>query len=73
MALSLTCNHCHEVVTGEDEDELVARVQNHVRGHAHDHGRDHGRDHAVSREQILARLRRPHLEEKPPTGTARRS
>jgi hypothetical protein len=68
MALSLTCRHCHQVITGDDEDELVARVQAHVRGHA----RDHGRDHAVSREQILARLHRQHPEE-PPTGTARRS
>ena len=69
MTLSLTCKHCDEVITGDGEDELVARVQTHVRGHA----RGHRRGHAVSREQILARLHRQHPEEKPPTGTAGRS
>jgi hypothetical protein len=69
MTLSLTCKHCDEVLTGDDEDGLVARVQTHVRGHA----RDYGRGHAVSREQILARLHSQRPEEKPPTGTAGRS
>ena len=54
MALSLTCKRCQEVITGADEDELVARVQAHVGGH----GNPGGRDHNVSREHILARLRR---------------
>lgn len=54
MALSLTCKRCHEVVTGADEDELVALVQAHVRGHNNPGDRDHN----VSREHILTRLRR---------------
>lgn len=54
MDLSLTCKRCHEVITGADEDELVALVQAHVGGHNNPGGRDHN----VSREHILARLRR---------------
>lgn len=54
MTLSLTCKRCQEVITGDDEDELVTRVQAHVRGHS----RLHGRFHAVSQEQVLARLHR---------------
>jgi hypothetical protein len=54
MTLSLTCKNCNEAITGEDEDEFVARVQAHVRGH----GRTHGFSHIVSRRQVLARLRR---------------
>ncbi len=54
MSLSLTCKRCDVVITGEDEDELVAKVQAHVLGHA----RQHDRDHSVSREHVLARLRR---------------
>jgi hypothetical protein len=64
MTLSLTCKHCGEMLTGDVEDELVARVQTHVSGHA----RDHGRDHAISREQILARLARQQSKEQLPTG-----
>ncbi len=52
MTRSMKCNRCGEVLTGSAEDDLVDRVQAHVRGHAC----DHGRDHAPSREQILARL-----------------
>jgi len=63
MTLSLTCTHCGVVLAGDDEDELVAQVQTHVRGHA----RDHGRDHAISREQILARLHREQSKQQPPT------
>ncbi len=54
MALSLTCKRCYEVITDADDDELVALVQAHVRGHNNPGGRDHN----VSREHILARLRR---------------
>jgi hypothetical protein len=54
MALTLTCKNCHQPVTGQDEDELVARVQAHSRAHA----ATHGRDHEIPREQILARARR---------------
>jgi hypothetical protein len=59
MTLSLSCKHCDEVITGDDEDELVARVQTHVRTHS----RLHGRSHAVSREQVLARLHRQDRKE----------
>jgi len=44
MALSLACKSCKELITGEGEDELVARVQAHVS----DHARAHGREHTVS-------------------------
>ena len=54
MALSLTCKNCDEVLTGADEDELVAVVQAHIGAHA----RDHGATHEISREQVLARLER---------------
>jgi hypothetical protein len=54
MTLSLTCNRCKEKITGEDEDQLVARVQAHVDGHS----RTSGHSHAVSREHVLARLER---------------
>ena len=54
MTLNLTCKRCDEVLAGETEDELVARVQAHVRSHA----RDHGQDHAPTRDQILRRLAR---------------
>lgn len=50
MTLSLTCTRCKEVITADGEDELVSRVQAHVRSHS--------RVHAVSREQVLARLHR---------------
>jgi len=59
MSLSLTCKRCNEPITGEDEDELVARVQAHVATHS----RLHGRFHQVSREQVLARLRRQEAKE----------
>jgi hypothetical protein len=55
MTLSLTCKRCNEVITGHDEDELVTRVQTHVRLHT--------RLHAVSREQVLARLHRQDRKE----------
>jgi hypothetical protein len=59
MTLSLTCKRCNEKITGEDEDELVVRVQTHVGTH----GRLHGRFHTVSREQVLTRLRRQEAKE----------
>jgi predicted small metal-binding protein len=49
MALSLTCPRCEAVITADDEDELVAKVQ----AHAHD---DHDGVHSLSRERILAHL-----------------
>lgn len=63
MTLSLTCKHCDATLTGATEDELVDRVQAHVRGHS----LDHGRDHTVSREQILARHARQQSKPPPPT------
>ncbi|MFD8381810.1 hypothetical protein ACFV2X_25365 [Streptomyces sp. NPDC059679] len=62
MMLTLTCNHCHEAITAADEDELVTRVQTHVRGHAQEHG---GGGHVPTREQILARLHHPRHVTKP--------
>ena len=59
MTLSLTCNSCNEAITGADEDELVARVQAHVR----EHSRLHGVSHTLSRDQVLARLRRQQAKE----------
>ena len=54
MSLSLTCKRCDQAITGTDEDELVANVQEHVARHSH----KHERDHEVSREHVLRRLRR---------------
>jgi predicted small metal-binding protein len=51
MTLSLTCPRCDARVTADDEDELVAKVQSHVRD-------DHSATHLLSREHILARLHR---------------
>jgi predicted small metal-binding protein len=58
MALTLTCKNCRQPIAGQDEDELVTRVQAHVRAHADGHGR--GRNHEITREQILTRARREH-------------
>lgn len=49
--LSLTCPRCHAVITADDEENLVARVQAHVRD-------DHGGGHVPSRKHILALLHR---------------
>jgi hypothetical protein len=51
MTVGVTCTRCHELITAEDEDELVAQVQTHAR----DHGGAHGA-HIPSRERILAHL-----------------
>jgi hypothetical protein len=51
MTLSVTCPRCGAVITARDEDELVARVQAHVRD-------DHNAGHRPSRKHILARLHR---------------
>lgn len=59
MPLGLTCRSCKETITGEDEDELVARVQAHALGH----GRVHGVAHKVTRERVLFRLRRQQAKE----------
>lgn len=54
MSVELTCGPCGTVITGEDEDELVARVQEHARGHDNTE---------LSREHILAHLSGEHPEE----------
>ena len=48
MSLALTCKHCGAEVAGETADELVERVQAHVRLH--------GATHTPAREAILALL-----------------
>ena len=54
MTLSVTCRRCKELITAEDENALVAQVEEHAR----DHGGAHGR-HVPTRERILSHLRRP--------------
>lgn len=53
MLFSLTCPRCDAVITADDEEELVARVQAHVRD-------DHNAAHSPSQKHILARLHRQH-------------
>lgn len=52
MSVSLTCRHCSQVMSAENEEQFVLLVQVHVRGHA----QEHGRYHTISREDVLARL-----------------
>lgn len=51
MMMTLNCQRCDAVIDAEDEDDLVAKVQDHVR-------EDHGLDHTMPRKHILARLRK---------------
>lgn len=51
MSLTVNCPRCDAVIDAEDEDDLVAKVQAHVRD-------DHGLEHTLPRKHILARLRR---------------
>ena len=53
MTVNVTCKRCHEVITAEDEDQLVAQVE----AHARDHGGAHG-THVPSRERVLSHLDR---------------
>ena len=48
--LTLTCHSCGEVLTAEDEDELVTLAQAHAEGHGH--------SLPPPREHVLARIRR---------------
>ena len=57
MSLTLTCKHCGAAVAGETEDELVERVQAHVRGH--------GATHTPPRAAILARAKNRAPKEDP--------
>jgi hypothetical protein len=52
MTLAITCKHCRIDIEGDDEDQLVERVQAHVR--------THDQPIEVTREQVLARLHRQH-------------
>lgn len=51
MTLTLSCPRCEQPITAENEDDLVAKVQTHVRD-------DHGLSHTLPRRHILARLRK---------------
>jgi uncharacterized C2H2 Zn-finger protein len=51
MTITLPCPRCDVVIDAANEDELVAKVQRHVRD-------DHGLDHTLPAKHILARLRR---------------
>jgi len=51
MTISVPCPRCDTVITAEDEDDLVAQVQDHV-------ARDHDMPRVLPRKHILARLRR---------------
>jgi len=50
MTVTIHCQRCAAVLTGEDEDDLVAKVQAHVRDE-HKLGRN------LPRKHILYRLR----------------
>ena len=53
MTVSVICKRCHQPITAEDEDELVAQVE----AHARDHGGAHGQ-HIPTRERVLTHLHR---------------
>ena len=50
MTMTLNCPRCDAVIDAEDENDLVAKVQAHVRA-------DHDLEHTPAKH-ILARLRR---------------
>jgi predicted small metal-binding protein len=51
MTLAINCPRCKTAIDAVDEDDLVAKVQAHVRD-------DHGLNHTLPPKHILARLRR---------------
>lgn len=55
MSITMTCGPCGTVISGDDEDQLVDRVQAHAR--------DHDGAPDLSREHILAHLRGENPEE----------
>lgn len=57
MTISITCKRCRAVLTAETEDDLAAVGQRHAQ--------EHGHDRPLSRERILARIRRHNPEPKP--------
>jgi hypothetical protein len=58
MTVSVTCKRCHELITAEDEDELVAQVE----AHARDHGGARSQ-HISTRERVLTHLGRQDAQE----------
>lgn len=50
MKLSLTCKSCGKVLAADDEEELAALGQAHAL--------EHGHTRILSREHVLARIRR---------------
>lgn len=58
MSLTMECPRCQTTIRAEDEDDLVAKVQEHVRN-------DHGLNHTLPAKHILARLRRAQQDEGP--------
>lgn len=51
MTITMSCPRCDTVIDAADENDLVAKVQRHVR-------EDHRLDHDMPAKHILARLRR---------------
>ncbi len=51
MSLTTNCPRCDTPITAQDKDDLVEKVQTHVR-------EDHGLKHTLPRKHILARLRK---------------
>jgi predicted small metal-binding protein len=51
MPITITCPRCALEITADGEEELVARVQQHVRD-------DHELPHTLPRKHILRELRR---------------
>lgn len=49
MSLTINCPRCDTPITAHDQDDLVQKVQTHVR-------QDHGLTHPLPRKHILARL-----------------
>ncbi len=49
MTISMPCKRCGVVITADDEDDLVAKVQRHARD-------DHNLKHDLPRKHILAHL-----------------
>jgi predicted small metal-binding protein len=51
MPLTVSCPRCEALIEARDEDDLVAKVQRHVR-------EDHGLERTLPRKHILANLAR---------------
>ena len=51
MSMTIACPRCGALIDAEGDDDLIAKVQAHVR-------EDHGLDHTMPRKHILAQLRK---------------